>query len=94
MQFGLSNPFSQSQAIFLQKNYFGFKDSVEVNVNNQIEIGQSAQEIMNRYQFIEASVVNPELEDKTQIALDALKAPQKDTIEVVAEVPTEMEDVP
>ena len=65
-QVGFNNPLLGTYVIWLQKNYFGFRDAVDINVNNQLTDSQSAQDVMQRYKFIEASVVVPELEEKPQ----------------------------
>ena len=72
-QVGFNNPLLGTYTIWLQKNYFGFRDSVDININNQLTDGQSAQDVMARYKFIEASVITPEIEQKDQadIIIDA-----------------------
>ena len=64
-QVGFNNPMFSTYVIWLQKNYFGWRDSVDINVQNQLTDGQSAQDVLKRYKFSEASVITPEIEEKT-----------------------------
>ena len=67
-QVGFNNPMYSTYVIWLQKNYFGFRDNIDINVNqNALPDSQSAADVMQKYKFIEASVVTPELEDKHSV---------------------------
>lgn len=67
-QVGFNNPMYSTYVIWLQKNYFGYRDNLDINVNqNALPDNQSAADVMQRYKFIEASVVTPELEDKHSV---------------------------
>ncbi len=90
-QVGFNNAMYSTYIIWLQKNYFGFKDNIEINVSqNQLTDEQSAQDVMQRYKYIEASVVVPELEDKAKQSsfVDALQKPQTLETEAIEETLT------
>lgn len=89
-QVGFNNPMYSTYVIWLQKNYFGFRDNIDINVNqNALPDSQSAADVMQKYKFIEASVVTPELEDKhsAQVVENALQGTVKDVVEVAEEEP-------
>ena len=89
-QVGFNNPMYSTYVIWLQKNYFGYRDNIDLNVNqNALPDNQSAADVMQRYKFIEASVVTPELEDKhsANVIENALQGTVKDVAEAEEEQP-------
>ena len=78
-QVGFNNPLLGTYVIWLQKNFFGFRDNIDINVSHQLMDSQSAQDIMQRYKYIEASVVTPELEEKPIIDVVAEEIKEKET---------------
>lgn len=89
-QVGFNNPMYSTYVIWLQKNYFGYRDNIDLNVNqNALPDNQSAADVMQRYKFIEASVVTPELEDKhsANVIENALQGTVKDVVEAEEEQP-------
>lgn len=80
-QVGFNNPMVGTYVIWLQKNYFGFRDNIDINVQqNQLMDGQSAQDVMKRYKFIEASVVTPEIEQKETAAVEVVAVQEKEEV--------------
>ena len=78
-QVGFNNPLAGTYVIWLQKNYFGFRDNIDINVQqNQLTDGQSAQDVMKRYKFIEASVVMPEIEQKETAPIEVVAVQEKE----------------
>lgn len=96
-QVGWNNPMYSTYVIWLQKNYFGFRDAIDLNVNqNALPDNESAQEVLQRRKFVENSLVPPELEDHQVIdaeftAVDTPEATEAALNGAVEELPTEDE---
>lgn len=96
-QVGWNNPMYSTYVIWLQKNYFGFRDAIDLNVNqNALPDNESAQEVLQRRKFVENSLVPPELEDHQVIdaeftTVDTPEAAETALNSAVEELPAEDE---
>lgn len=71
-QVGFNNPMNSAYIIWLQKNYFGFRDQIDVNLGaqNMLPDNESAADVMKRRNFALNSLVQPEIEQHNVIDAD------------------------
>lgn len=71
VQTGFNNPLGATYTIWLQKNNYGYRDSVDITLQaqNLLTDGSSSQDVLQRYNFITESVVaeQPAIEERSVV---------------------------
>lgn len=91
-QIGFNNPMYSTYVIWLQKNYFGFRDQIDVNVGaqNALPDNESAADVLKRRNFALNSMVTPEIETHDVVEADfKIVEPQETAVKATETATTE-----
>lgn len=86
-QVGFNNPMYSTYVIWLQKNYFGYRDQIDVNVGaqNALPDNESAADVLKRRNFALNSLVTPQIEQHDVIDAEFKAVEATETVEVTAD---------